>query len=169
MKRIHYDLCTHHIYIKELSRPIHQPLHQMNLALKDVVKEELHKFLTTNFIYPIFDSQWVSLVVIVPKKNGKWRIYVDYIREINKEVHKGHFPLHFIDEVLDMLFENKYFSFLDGFSGYNQIQNCTRRLRQNNVHLPLGDIFLPCSTIWVIQFLYHISMSCYGYIFRSNS
>jgi hypothetical protein len=43
----------------------------MNLALKDIVKEELEKFLTANFIYPIYDSQWVSPLVMVPKKNGK--------------------------------------------------------------------------------------------------
>jgi hypothetical protein len=121
MKGIHPDLCTHHIYIKEGSRPIRQPQHQMNPTLRDIVKEELQKLLTTNFIYPIFDSQWVSPLVIVPKKNGKWRICVDY-RELNKETHKDHFPLPFIDQVLDTLAGKKYFSFLDGFSGYNQIQ-----------------------------------------------
>ena len=50
----------------------------MNLALKEIVKEELQKLLNSNFIYPISDSQWVSLFVIVLKKNDKWRVYVDY-------------------------------------------------------------------------------------------
>jgi hypothetical protein len=93
----------------------------MNPTMKDIVKEELQKLLTTNFIYPISDSQWVSPLVMVPKKNGKWRICVDY-RELNKETHKYHFPLPFIDQVLDTLAGKKYFSFLNGFSGYNQIQ-----------------------------------------------
>lgn len=84
------------------------------------MKVELQKLLDANFIYPIFDSKWVSLLVVVPKKNGKWRICVDYI-ELNKATQKDHFPLPFIDQVLDTLEGNKFFSFLDGFSEYNQI------------------------------------------------
>ena len=92
----------------------------MNLAMKEIVKIELQKLLNVVFIYPISDSQWVSPLVVVPKKNGKWRICVDY-RELNKATQKDHFPLPFIDQVLDNLSRNKYFSFLDRFSGYNQI------------------------------------------------
>jgi len=77
--------------------------------------------LNVNFIYPISDSQWISPLVIFPKKNGKWKVCIDY-RELNKATLKDHFPLPFIDQVLDTLAGNKYFSFLDGFSGYNQIQ-----------------------------------------------
>jgi hypothetical protein len=78
MKGIYPHLCTHHIYNKEGYRPIYRPQRLMNPALKDIVKEELQKLFITNFIYPIFDIQWVSPIVMVPKKNGKWRICVDY-------------------------------------------------------------------------------------------
>jgi hypothetical protein len=121
MKGIPANSCTHHIYIKEDCRPVRQPQRRMNPALKNVVKEELQKLLDVGFIYPISDSQWVSPLVMVPKKNGKWRICVDY-RELNKATQKDHFPLPFIDQVLDTLAGKKFFSFLDGFSGYNQIQ-----------------------------------------------
>ena len=93
----------------------------MNAMLKEIVKDELQKFLKVDFIYPISDNQWVSLLVIVPKKNGKWRICIDY-RELNKTTLKDHFPLPFIDQVLDTLAGKKLVSFLDGFSGYNQIK-----------------------------------------------
>jgi len=60
-----------------------QPQRWMKPALKNIVKEELQKLLDVGFIYPILDSQWVSLLVIVPKKNDKRKICVDYI-ELNK-------------------------------------------------------------------------------------
>jgi hypothetical protein len=63
----------------------------------------------------------VSPLVVVPKKvTEKWRIYVDF-RDLNKATLKDYFPLPFIDQVLDTLSGKKYFSFLDGYSGYNQI------------------------------------------------
>ena len=61
-----------------------QPQQRMNPNLRDIVKEEIQKLLEAWFIYLISDSEWVSPLVIVPKKNGKWKVYVDY-RELNKE------------------------------------------------------------------------------------
>ena len=73
MKGISPDLCTHHIYIKEDSHPVRQLQRRMNPLLKHIVKEELQKLLDVNFIYPISNSQWVSLLVREPKKmeNGE--------------------------------------------------------------------------------------------------
>ena len=68
----------------------------MNIALRDIFKEELQKLLDSSFIYPILDSQWVSPMVIVPKKGVKLRVFIDY-RELNKATRKYHFPLTFID------------------------------------------------------------------------
>jgi hypothetical protein len=150
MKGISPDLCTHRIYIKEDCRPICQPQRRMNPNLKEILKEELQKLLNAGFIYPISDSEWVSPLVIVPKKNGKWRVCVDY-RALNKATQKDHFPLPFIDQVLDSLSGKKFFSFLDGFSGYNQIKNRTSRSRQNHLHQPLGNLCLQSPSIWTVQ------------------
>ncbi|GJW73193.1 reverse transcriptase domain-containing protein [Tanacetum coccineum] len=49
-----------------------------------------------------------------------WRVYIDY-RKINEATAKDHFPLPFMDQMLERLAGNKYFCFLDGFSGYFQI------------------------------------------------
>ena len=121
MKGIDPQLCTHHIYIENYEKLVRQPQRRLNPHLKEVVKAKLQKLLDVNFIYPISDSKWVSPLVVVPKKNGNWRICVDY-RELNKATQKDHFPLPFMDQVLDTLAGKKFFSFLDGFSGYNQIQ-----------------------------------------------
>eukprot|EP00253_Pinus_taeda_P013313 PITA_13313 len=120
MHGIHPDTCTHHIYMDSNIKPVSQPQRRMDPMLQDIIREELKKLLRVNFIYPISDSQWVSPLVIVPKKNGKWCICVDY-RQLNKETLKDYFPLPFIDQVLDTLAWKSSFSFLDGFSGYNQI------------------------------------------------
>ena len=120
MKGVHPSVCTHHIYIKEGCKLVQQPQRRMNPALKDIVKEELRKLLDAGFIYPISNSEWLYPLVLVPKKNGKWRICVNY-RELNKATKKDHFPLPFIDQVLNGLVGKKFFSFLDRFNEYNQI------------------------------------------------
>ena len=116
MKGIPPETCTHHIYIHNGARPVQQPQRRMNLALRDVVKEDLQELSEVDFIYPILESQWVSPLVFVPKKDWRWHICIDY-RELNKATLKDYFPLPFIDQVLDTVVGKKYFSFLDGFSG----------------------------------------------------
>ena len=82
----------------------------MNPTLKDIVKEELQKLLDAWFIYPIFNNEWVSPMVLVPKKNGKWRFYVNY-KELDKATKKDNFHLPFIDHMLDGLVGKKVFLF----------------------------------------------------------
>jgi hypothetical protein len=81
--------------------------------MRDIVKVELHKILNISFIYPISDSQWMSPLVIIHKKNGKLWVCIDY-RVLNKATLKDHFPLLFIDQVQDTVARKKYFSLLDG-------------------------------------------------------
>lgn len=80
----------------------------------------------------------MSPLAIVPKNNGKWRIYVDY-RELNKATQKDHFPLPFIDRVLDNLSGKKKISFLDGFSVYNQIQITSEDEDKTTFTFPRGN------------------------------
>ncbi|GJW97458.1 reverse transcriptase domain-containing protein [Tanacetum coccineum] len=106
--------------------------------MQEVVKKEIVKLLDTGIIYPIADSPWVSPIHCVPKKGGitvvtnkndelvptrtvtGWRVCIDY-RKLNEATAKDHFPLPFMDQMLERLAGNKYFCFLDGFSGYFQI------------------------------------------------
>ena len=100
MKGIDPQLCTDHIYIEKDAWPIRHPQQRLNPHLRDIVNEELQTLLDVDFIYPILERKWVSPLVIVPKKNGKWWICVDY-RELIKATQKDHFPLPFIDRVLN--------------------------------------------------------------------
>ena len=71
MKGLDLALYTHRVYISRDCKPVRQPQRRINLELRDNVKNELKKLLNAGFIYPISDSQWVSPLVIVPKKEGK--------------------------------------------------------------------------------------------------
>jgi hypothetical protein len=108
----------------------------MNHALRETMKEELQKLLNVNFIYPILDIQWVSPLVIMHKKNGMLGVCI-YSRELKKDTLKNHFPLPFIDQVLDAL-EGIFFSFLEGFIGYNQIRIALEDQDKNTFTYPWG-------------------------------
>jgi hypothetical protein len=149
MKDIHPDTCIHHIYTNDQIIYVRKPQRRMNRALKYIVKEELQKLLHVNFIYPISDSKWVSPLVIVPKNNGKWRICVDF-RELNKGTYIDYFIFPFIDQVLDTLSGKMYFSFLDGFSGYNQIQIAPKYQEKTTFIFPWGTYAYRCSSLWFV-------------------
>jgi hypothetical protein len=148
MHEIHPNTYIHNICMEENYRPIKQPQRRMNPLLKEIVKYELQKLLNVSFIYPIFYSQWVSHLVIVPKKNSKLCICIDY-RELNKSTLKDHFSLPFIDHVLDTLARKKYFSFMDGFRGYNQIHIAPKEQDKTTFTCPWA-MHLPSTTFWVV-------------------
>nr|GEX54525.1 hypothetical protein [Tanacetum cinerariifolium] len=127
-------------------------------ALKDEEKSALikvEKILDVGLIYPISDSPWVSPVHYVPKKGGftvvtneeneliptrlvtGWRVCIDY-RKLNEATRKDHFPLPFIDQMLERLAGNEYYCFLDGFSGYFQIPIDPRDQEKTTFTCPYG-------------------------------
>ncbi|RDY05466.1 hypothetical protein CR513_10702, partial [Mucuna pruriens] len=67
---INPSICMHRILTEEEAESIRQQQRRMNLTIQDVVKKEVTKLLAAGIIYPISDSQWVSLVQVVPKKSG---------------------------------------------------------------------------------------------------
>ena len=119
------ELGEHAIDLKEDSIPVRQRQYRLNPKYSLMVKEELDKLLEAGIIYPVNNSEWVSPIVVVPKKVGadgkvKIRVCQDF-RKLNAATRKDHFPLPFIDMVLDHVAGQECFSFLDGFSGYNQV------------------------------------------------
>jgi hypothetical protein len=106
--------------------------------MKEVVRNEVLKLLDAGIIYPIADSRWVSHVHCVPKKGGitvvpnennelilqrvvvGYRMCIDF-RKVNKVTKKDHYPLPFIDQMLERLSKKTHFCFLDGYSSFSQI------------------------------------------------
>nr|GEX83017.1 reverse transcriptase domain-containing protein [Tanacetum cinerariifolium] len=138
IKGIELEFCTHKILMEEDFEPVVQHQRRVNPKIYDVIKQEVLKLLDAGLIYPIPDSPWVSPVHSVPKKGGftvveneeneliltrlvtGWRFCIDY-HKLNEATRKDHFPLPFMDQMLDRLAGNQYYCFLDGFSGYFQI------------------------------------------------
>ena len=138
LKGIGPSICMHKILLEENSKPYVEHQRRLNPVMKEVVRKEVLKWLNAGFIYAISDSPWVSPFHVVPKKGGftvirnekneliptrtvtGWRVCIDY-RKLNTTTRKDHFPLPFIDQMLDRLGGHPHFCFLDGYSGYNQI------------------------------------------------
>ncbi|GJV73303.1 reverse transcriptase domain-containing protein [Tanacetum coccineum] len=138
IKGIDPQFCTHKILMEENAKPIVQHQRRVNPKIHEVIKQEVIKLLDAGLIYLISDSPWVSPVYCVPKKGGitvvkneeneliptrlvtGWRVCIDY-RKLNDANRKDHFPLPYMDQMLERLAGNKYYCFLDGFFGYFQI------------------------------------------------
>ena len=85
------------------------------------IKEEVQKQIDTGFLVTAEYPQWVANIVPIPKKDGEVRMCVDY-RDLNRASPKDDFPLSYIDMLVDNTAKFKVFSFMNGFSGYNQIK-----------------------------------------------
>nr|KYP38610.1 Transposon Ty3-G Gag-Pol polyprotein [Cajanus cajan] len=124
-------------------------------VILDVVKKEVTKLLQAGIIYPISNSYWVSPVQMVPKKIGltvvknkrdeliptrvqnSWRVCIDY-RRLNQATRKDHFPLPFIDHMLERLAGKSHYYFLDGFSDYFQIHIALKDQEKTTFTYPFG-------------------------------
>nr|GFB85283.1 retrovirus-related Pol polyprotein from transposon 17.6 [Tanacetum cinerariifolium] len=130
--------------------PAVQHQRRVNPKIHDVIK-----LLKAGLIYPIFDSPWVSPVHCVPKKGGftvvenedneliptrlvtGWRVCIDY-RKLNEATRKDHFPLPFMDQMLERLAGNQYYCFLDDFSSYFQILIDPKDQKKTTFTCPYG-------------------------------
>ncbi|GJW38616.1 reverse transcriptase domain-containing protein [Tanacetum coccineum] len=134
------EFCSHKILLEDDYQPSVQHQRRVNPKIHDVIKKEVEKLLDAGLIYPTI---WIvhGLVQVfhcVPKKGGMtvvtneenelvptrlvtgWRVCIDY-RKLNEATCKDHFPLPFMDQMLERLAGNEFYCFLDGFSGYFQI------------------------------------------------
>ncbi len=76
--------------------------------------------LTIIFIQYIEEATWLPSIVVVPKKNGKWKICIDF-KKLNAPAKKDPYPLSFTNEVINIITRYEAYSFLDGYLGYHQI------------------------------------------------
>ena len=155
LKGIGPSICMHKILLNDNAKTSIEHQRRLNPVMKEVVKKEVLKWLNAGFIYAISYSSWVIPVHVVPKKGGftvirneknelipirtvtGWRVFIDY-RKLNAAIRKDHFPLPFIDQMLDRLDRHPHFCFLDGYSGYNQIAIAPEDQEKTTFTCPFG-------------------------------
>ena len=119
------------------------------------------KRLDAGIIYLISNSKWVSPIHVLPKKAGMtviknkdnelvptrlqsgWRVCIDY-RKLNSVTRTDHFPLSFIDQMVERLVSHDYYCFLDGYSGYNQILLDPKEQEKTTFTCPFGTFAYRC-------------------------
>ena len=89
--------------------------------IENAIKEEVQKLIAAKFIREVYYLDWLANVVMVKKANGKWRMGVDFTN-LNKACPKDSYPLPRIDQLVDLTAGHRLLSFMDTFSGYNQIR-----------------------------------------------
>src|SRR4051812_9732255 len=93
--------------------PIKQKVRRMSPEMSEKIKAEVMKQFNASFLAFTSYPQWDANVVLVPKKDGKVRMCVDY-QDLNRASPKDEFPLPHIDVLVDHTAHHKVFSFMDG-------------------------------------------------------
>lgn len=120
MPGIDREIVEHKIPLLPNAKPVKQLRRRMNPRWADQIKAEVEKQIQAGFLEVVTYSDWIANIVPVAKKDGRVRICVDY-RDLNKACPKDDFPLPHIDILVDNAANSQMLSFMDGFSGYNQI------------------------------------------------
>jgi hypothetical protein len=120
MPSILRKVTEHSLDIRAGSKPMKQRLRCFDEERRRAIREEIHKLLVAGFIKEVFHPEWLANPVLVKKKNGQWRMCIDYT-SLNKTCPKHPFPLPRIDQIVDSTSGCKALSFLDAYSSYHQI------------------------------------------------
>uniref|UniRef100_A0A2N9H0M9 Uncharacterized protein n=1 Tax=Fagus sylvatica TaxID=28930 RepID=A0A2N9H0M9_FAGSY len=120
MPGINPSIISHKLNVDPSLRPVKQKRRVFAPERNNAIMEEVDKLLAANFIREVFYPDWLANVVMVKKSTGKWRMCVDFT-DLNKACPKDSFPLPRIDQQVDSTAGHKLLTFMDAFSGYNQI------------------------------------------------
>ena len=114
------DFIYHHLNVNPSIIPRKQSPKRSSRDHYEAVKEKVTKLKRAGAIKEVFYPEWLANTVVVKKKNGKWRVCVDFT-DLNKTYPKDYFPLPKIDQLVDATVGHPRMSFLDAFQGYYQI------------------------------------------------
>ena len=121
MPGIPTEVIQHKLNVNPERKPVQQRQRAFALEQDQVVRDEVARLLTVGFIREVYYPNWLANIVLVKKANGKWRMCVNFT-DLNKACPKDSFPLPRIDQLMDSTVSHKLLTFMDAFSGYNQIK-----------------------------------------------
>ena len=117
---IDLDFICHHLNVNPSITPKKQSPRRPFREHAEAIREEVTKLKRAGAIKEVFYLEWLANIVVVKKKNGKWRVCVDFT-DLNKACLKDLFPMPRIDQLVDATADHPRMSFLDAFQGYHQI------------------------------------------------
>jgi hypothetical protein len=112
----------------------------MRTEVLEEVEKEIEKMLEAGFIRPCRYAEWISSIVPVQKKDGRWRVCVDF-RNLNRATPKDEYPMPIAETLINAAADNKISSFMDGNSSYNQIFMAPEDIHKTAFRVP-GDVGL---------------------------
>ena len=115
------SVIVHKLNVNPASSPIRQKKRVFAQERDKAIVEEVRMLLEAGFIREVYYPDWLANVVMVKKSNGKWRMCVDFT-DFNRACAKDSYPLPQIDTLVDSTARHELLSFMDAFSGYNQIK-----------------------------------------------
>ncbi|RDY06851.1 hypothetical protein CR513_09098, partial [Mucuna pruriens] len=121
MPGIDPNFMNHRLSIAHDARPVMQKKRKQGEEKRRAIKEETNKLLAAGFIREVRYPEWLANMVMVKKANGKWRMCTNYM-DLNKICPKDPYPLPNIDRLVDSVSGFEFLSFMDAYSGYNQIK-----------------------------------------------
>ena len=113
-------IITHRLNVSPSFKPVKQKRRSFAPERQKAINEEVGKLLQAGAIREVKYPEWLANVVLVTKENGKWRLCIDFT-DIHRACPKDSFPLPRIDLIVDATAGYELLSFMDAFSGYNQI------------------------------------------------
>ena len=120
MVGINLPVASHKLNIIPVAKPVRQKVMHFHPDHHQIIQTEVDNFLRIGFIREVKYSKWLANVVVVPKKESKWQVCVDYTN-LNEACPKDSFPLPGIDQIVDVAVGHGLLLLLDAFSGYHQI------------------------------------------------
>src|SRR6185437_9589724 len=114
------SIVEYRLPLKKGFRQFQQRARQMKAEILEEVKKEVQQMLDAGFIRPCRYAEWISSVVPVQKKDGRWRVCVDF-RDLNRATPKDEYPMPIAKTLINAAAGHKMQSFMDGNAGYNQI------------------------------------------------
>jgi hypothetical protein len=112
------SIVEHRLPLKPGFRPFQQQARQMKAEVLEEVKKEVEKMIEAGFIRACRYAEWISNVVPVQKKDGRWRVCVDF-RNLNRATPKDEYPMPVVETLINAAVGHKMLSFMDGNTGYN--------------------------------------------------